>query len=246
MLCPLLLTTQAFAQEAETLDGPEYTWEDETDPLVAGSHHGMRVIEVCEKVIEVDWSVYEDGEDYSTVDIEIFVDDYSLPLGYDDWDFLSIGLCGPDSDADQPYITIADIAVQSFIDWIDANYDDVVPVKQFCEKAIEDLVGRGTVTYNNASDTMSIAEYDACEDEILTFGSDQPQSPTNIHTWPWVWGNDLNRDGVVNIQDIQALVNVLCGSNPKDLGRYDTNGDGRVDEDDIKPIVIEIMPPGNP
>jgi hypothetical protein len=51
---------------------------------------------------------------------------------------------------------------------------------------------------------------------------------------------DVNKDGKVNIQDVQACVKHILGK--QDWGeRADVNGDGNVDEEDVKEIVKIIL-----
>jgi len=57
---------------------------------------------------------------------------------------------------------------------------------------------------------------------------------------------DVNRDGAVNVVDVQATVNIILGITPQaypDQG--DVNGDGNVNVVDVQMIVNCILNPAN-
>lgn len=52
---------------------------------------------------------------------------------------------------------------------------------------------------------------------------------------------DINNDGVVNVKDIVALVNIISNRTPDLFGTADVNYDGKVDEKDISAILPLIL-----
>ena len=63
-----------------------------------------------------------------------------------------------------------------------------------------------------------------------------PTAPTP----PPICLGDCDCDGVIDFNDINALVAVLSGGDPCRFGNVDVNGDGLIDFDDINPFV-EIL-----
>ena len=52
--------------------------------------------------------------------------------------------------------------------------------------------------------------------------------------------HDINKDGAVDVSDVNMLINILLGKSPK-VDYSDVNGDGMIDVADINSIINEIM-----
>ena len=48
---------------------------------------------------------------------------------------------------------------------------------------------------------------------------------------------DVNKDGVVNVKDVVAVINRCLDSESTELGLYDVNGDGKVDVKDVVQVI---------
>ena len=52
---------------------------------------------------------------------------------------------------------------------------------------------------------------------------------------------DLNHDGVIDIDDLNLLINVILNGESNDLDTEDLNGDGKVEVDDLNALINVIL-----
>ena len=48
---------------------------------------------------------------------------------------------------------------------------------------------------------------------------------------------DINKDGVINVKDVVAVINRCLDSESTELGVYDVTGDGKVDVKDVVQVI---------
>lgn len=103
------------------------------------------------------------------------------------------------------------------------------PVFTFAVTATEDFVETSAITVGNTLFTTVDGEEVSLPDEYCLVVNGSP--------------GDVNRDGTVNIADINMLVNIILGANatPEILTLADVNGDGDVTISDINTMINMIL-----
>jgi hypothetical protein len=101
-----------------------------------------------------------------------------------------------------------------------------------------DITGGKMYWSNFSDDTIRRANLDGSDIETLPIA--MVVLPTGIALDAIIPG-DMNRDGIVNLNDLPLFVTVLLGLDPAHTASADMNGDGEADGRDIQPFIELVL-----
>ena len=68
-----------------------------------------------------------------------------------------------------------------------------------------------------------------------------PDNPGYFTEKPAAQRGDINGDGLVNVADVTALIQIILNSTPVDLDLADLNGDGLVNVADVTTLIQIVL-----